>query len=120
MKAGIKIVSFREQRRKKRIHAKIIGIDKKPRLVIFRSNRFINAQLVSDESNKTILGVDEKSLKIKNTNKKTDKAKIVGQKIAEIALKKGITTVVFDRNGYKYHGRVKSLAEGAREKGLKF
>lgn len=84
--------------------------DKRIRLLVFRSNKYIYAQLIDDENNKTITGISDRQ---KN-------AFSVGEKIAEKALDLKIAKVVFDRNGYKYHGLVKSLAEGARKKGLVF
>ncbi|KKQ71947.1 MAG: 50S ribosomal protein L18, large subunit ribosomal protein L18 [Candidatus Peregrinibacteria bacterium GW2011_GWC2_39_14] len=100
-----------------RISKKIRGTEKCPRLVIFRSNKYTYAQLVDDESKKTI--VNAGNMKEKSA-KKADGAKKVGMELAKKAIEKGITECVFDRAGYKYHGRVKSMAEGAREGGLKF
>jgi large subunit ribosomal protein L18 len=92
-----------------------------PRLSVYRSNAEIYAQLVDDKGGKTILAVGsvEKSITAAKVNK-IEKAKMVGKLIAEKAVANGITAVVFDRNGFLYHGRIKSLAEGAREGGLKF
>ncbi|MCL5438402.1 MAG: 50S ribosomal protein L18 [Patescibacteria group bacterium] len=111
-----------EQKRKIRTRAKIKGISKKLRLSVFRSNRFIYAQIVDDEKKKTILGVSEKDLNRKNktTGKKIDSAKELGVILAEKAKEKKIKEVVFDRGSYAYLGRVKAFAEGAREGGLKF
>ena len=102
----------------------IKGSSKRPRLVVFRSNKNIFGQVVDDEKNKVLLGLSSlntdlnKDLaKIKG---KVDKAKLVGQKLAEKAKAKKIKTVVFDRNGYLYHGRIKAFADGAREGGLEF
>lgn len=106
------------QRRKARIRAKVKGTAERPRLVVFRSLMHVYAQLIDDESGKTLLSTSD--LKGKSKGKKTDSAKNAGMKIAELAKEKKISSVVFDRNGYKYHGRVKALAEGAREGGLKF
>lgn len=102
----------KEQRlsRRKKIRAKIFGTAKKPRLSVFRSNKYIYAQIINDEKGTTLASVSDK---LKN-------AKLVGQRLAELAVEKKISTVVFDRSGFKYHGRVKALAQGAREKGLKF
>lgn len=106
-------------RRHKRIRAKIFGTAEKPRLSVFRSSKHLYAQLVDDNKGKIIASVsDLKSGKSKKT--KTDKAKEVGKLIAKEAMEKKIEKAVFDRGGYKYHGRVKALAEGAREGGLKF
>ena len=104
--------------RHKRVRAKIIGSEAKPRLCVFRSNQHIYAQLINDASRKTILSIGDADLKLKG--KKADDSKKVGLAIAEKALAANIKEVVFDRGGYQYHGRVKALAEGAREGGLKF
>jgi large subunit ribosomal protein L18 len=108
------------ERRKRRI----FGTTEKPRLVVFRSNRNIFGHIVDDEQNKVILGLSSlnKELKsaIKDDATKTATAKEIGKKLAEIALDKNIKKIVFDRNGYLYHGRVKAFAEGVREGGLEF
>ena len=103
---------------KKRIRSRIFGTDQKPRLSVFRSNKEIYAQIIDDVKGQTLASASSKSLTDK-TNK-TEKAALVGKELAEKAIKAGIETVIFDRNGYLYHGRVKSLADGAREGGLKF
>lgn len=112
----------KDQRRiriKKRIRKKFSGTPTKPRLSVFRSNKEIYAQLIDDENNVTLAAATSyKKGFIKGT--KTEKAKEVGAQIAAKAKEVGIDTVVFDRNGYIYHGRVQALAEGARENGLKF
>lgn len=102
----------------RRIRKKIFGTAERPRLCVFRSNREIYAQLIDDEKGVTLL--QETSLKAQMAGTKVDVAKLVGQKIAEKAKSNGVESVVFDRGGYLYHGRVKSLAEGAREGGLVF
>jgi len=106
---------------KKRIRGIIKGDAQAPRLSVFRSNKQIYAQLVDDISGKTLAyaGSIEKEFAGKKIPK-IEQAKLIGKAIAERAVKAGITNVRFDRNGYLYHGRVKSLAEGAREGGLKF
>lgn len=115
----------KEQRRvriKHRIRKKIKkGSAAMPRLTVYRSNLDIYAQLVDDISGKTLLaaGSNDKGIKASKVNK-SEKAKLVGKLIAEKAVASGINAIVFDRNGYLYHGRVKQLAEGAREGGLKF
>ena len=111
----------RRERIKFKIRKTINGTATTPRLSVFRSNSGIFAQLVDDLAGKTILAVgsDDKSFKGSKINK-VDQAKAVGKLIAEKATTAGISTIVFDRNGYLYHGRIKSLAEGAREAGLKF
>ncbi len=104
-------------RRKKRIRVKISGTGQCPRLAVFRSNKNIYAQVVNDENGTILVAVDLKKIKEKNT---VIGAKAAGKKIGELCLKINIKKVVFDRGGYKYHGKVKALAEGAREAGLKF
>lgn len=96
------------------------GTAARPRLCIFRSNKHIYAQLIDDTSGKVLLGISSLSGKDLKDKKKTEAANEVGKKIAVLALEKGIEEIAFDRGGYKYHGRVKALAEGAREAGLKF
>ncbi len=103
--------------RKKRIRARIIGTADKPRLSVFRSLRFIAAQLIDDTAGKTLAAVNSKQLKQGRTVKAS---KAVGEALAKEAKTAGVTAVVFDRNGYRYHGCVKALADGAREGGLKF
>lgn len=105
-------------RRHLKIRKKITGTAERPRLVVFRSLSHIYAQLVNDAKHKVILGCSD--LKTKGKDKKTKKAKQIGIDIAKMAQEKKIVSVTFDRNGYKYHGRVKAVAEGAREGGLKF
>jgi len=101
-----------------RIRKVVTGTAVRPRLVVFRSLKGIYAQLIDDVAAKTLLS--ESSLKMEKKGKKSDFSIEVGKSIAAKALEKGIKAVVFDRNGYKYHGRVKALADGAREGGLKF
>lgn len=104
-------------RRHARIRAKLAGTAARPRLAVFRSNRFIYAQLIDDEAGKTLIGLDTRKAKGKTAR---DRAKELGLLVAEEAKKKGITTVVFDRGGFQYQGAIVSLAEGAREGGLAF
>jgi large subunit ribosomal protein L18 len=104
-------------RLKKKIRAKVNGIETRPRLSVFRSNKFIYAQIIDDTKGKTL--VESSDIKIEKGTK-TERAKIVGTEIAKKALAKKITQVVFDRNGFKYTGRVKLVADVAREGGLKF
>ncbi len=106
-------------RRKLRVRSKFHGTDKRPRLSVFRSNKFMYAQLIDDEKKHTILGVSEKDLD-KVSGSKTEKARSLGIFLAKKAINKKIKRVFFDRGSYTYHGRVKALAEGAREGGLKF
>lgn len=111
-------------RRRKHIQQKIRGSVTRPRLVVFRSSKHIYAQLVDDFNHQTITGASTlcKDIleEIKKGTSKLAKAKIVGKHIAQLAKQKNIETIVFDRAGYLYHGRVKALADGAREGGLKF
>lgn len=109
---------FRRTRIKKRIRKVVTGDATAPRLSVFRSNKEIYAQLIDDVKGVTIGSAS--SVKDDAKVNKIDQAKAVGKKIAEIAMAKGIQSVRFDRNGYLYHGRIKSLAESAREAGLKF
>jgi len=119
MKNQHKIKRIKRQRRAERTRAKIFGIAKKPRLAIFRSNKHIYAQLINDEKGATLASASD--LEIKGTNKeKKPIAQLVGQAIAKKAIVLNIKEVIFDRRGYKYHGVVKAVADGAREAGLKF
>ena len=106
---------------KYRIRRKISGVAAKPRLSVFRSNSDIYAQLIDDSSGTTIAAASSKQKDISAQKApKTDKSKMVGEAIARKAVELGISKVVFDRSGYIYHGRVKAVAEGAREAGLVF
>jgi large subunit ribosomal protein L18 len=108
------------ERRHRRVRKKIFGTAERPRLVVFRSNRGISAQLVDDLEGKTLAAATWQNLKKSFKGNKTAQAAEVGKLLAENAKKADIETVVFDRGGYLYHGRVKALAEAAREGGLKF
>jgi large subunit ribosomal protein L18 len=108
------------ERRHRRIRGKVQGTADRPRLVVHRSNRGIFAQLVDDETGRTIAGASWLALKTSFSGNKTDQAREVGKALAAAAQKAGVESVVFDRGGYLYHGRVQALAEGAREGGLKF
>lgn len=128
----------KRQRRHARVRARVSGTAEKPRLFVFRSNRHIVAQIIDDRKNKTLLAADDEGIKVgktkpieqkKEEGKKPAEKELagkqaiafeVGKKIAVKAKEMKITEVVFDRGGYLYHGRVKSLADGAREGGLKF
>ena len=110
----------RRQRIKHRIRKIVTGVESKPRLSVFRSNKEINAQLIDDLTGKTLLAVSSRDKGVTSEGTKIDVATLVGKSLAEKAVKAGIETVAFDRNGYLYHGRVKALADGAREAGLKF
>ena len=105
---------------KRSIRKKLSGTSTSPRLSVFRSNKQIYAQIIDDVAGVTLASAASiKDAKAQKVNK-TEQAKIVGTKIAEVASKAGISEVVFDRNGYLFHGRVKALANAARESGLKF
>ena len=106
-------------KRRGRVRAKVIGTAAKPRLNVFRSLRGLYVQIIDDTIGKTLVSVSDREIKIKKGTK-VDKAKAVGKLVAQKAQEKGITTVVFDRASCKYHGRVKALADAAREAGLKF
>jgi len=119
----VKGVRAARVRRHVRVRQKVSGTASRPRLSVFRSLNHIYAQVVDDDLGQTIAAASslDKDLKAKVDGKnKTEVAKLVGQLVAERATKKGITMAVFDRGGYKYHGRVKALAEAAREAGLAF
>ena len=114
----------KEQRRQRihyRIRKTVTGSAERPRLAVFRSNKEIYAQLIDDVRGVTITAASsrDKDIDASKANK-TEAAKLVGKSIAEKAIKAGVESVAFDRGGYLYHGRVKSLAEGAREAGLEF
>jgi large subunit ribosomal protein L18 len=112
------------QKIKYRIRKKVIGTAERPRFVIFRSLNNIYAQLIDDINGKTLYSVSSVSKDLKTElgakTQKTDKSKFVGKKIAQKALENNIKKVTFDRNGYLYHGRVKAIADAAREAGLEF
>jgi large subunit ribosomal protein L18 len=111
----------RRERIKLRIRKRLRGSSESPRMSVFRSNKEIYAQIVNDDDGKTIVSVSSRDKGIAGTKgNKSEVAQMVGKAIAEKAIKEGVSQVVFDRNGYLYHGRVKSLAEAAREGGLKF
>jgi large subunit ribosomal protein L18 len=112
----------RRSRIKMRIRKKICGTAEKPRLSVFRSNKQIYVQVIDDLNGVTLLSAcsAEKDIAARSGVKKTETAALVGKLLAEKCKEKGIENVVFDRSGYKYHGRVKSLADAAREGGLKF
>jgi large subunit ribosomal protein L18 len=113
-------VSQARERRHRRVRGKVSGSAERPRLVVFRSNRGIEAQLVDDLEGKTLAAASWLNLKKSFMGSKTEQAAEVGKLLAEKAKKAGLETVVFDRGGYLYHGRVKALADAAREGGLKF
>ncbi len=114
----------RREKIRKRVRSKIFGTPERPRLSVYRSLKHIYAQIIDDTRGHTLVAMSSLSKEIKdelkNAKTKTEVSKIVGLALAKKAIEKGIVRVVFDRNGYKYHGRVKALAEGAREGGLVF
>jgi len=110
----------RRQRIKRRIRKISVGTASKPRLSVFRSNKEIYAQLVDDNAGVTLVSVSSRDKEIEAKGNKIEIASLVGKSIGEKAVAAGVEIVAFDRNGYLYHGRVKSLAEAAREAGLKF
>ncbi len=110
----------RRLRIKRRIRKVVKGTTSHPRLSVFRSNKEIYAQIINDETGKTLVAASSTNKEVKAKGTKSEVAAAVGKVIAEKAVKAGIENVAFDRNGYLYHGRVKALAEGAREGGLKF
>jgi large subunit ribosomal protein L18 len=113
--------SIRRQKIRYNIRKKISGIEQKPRLSVFRSNTGIYAQLIDDVKGVTLASASTKDKGVAaQKGKKVDQSKLVGQEIAKKAVALGVKEIVFDRGGYLYHGRVKALAEGAREGGLKF
>jgi large subunit ribosomal protein L18 len=110
-------------RRKARVRRKIIGTDERPRVCVFRSNKHIYAQVISDAQGKTLAAVSTLMTELAQANgqsKGVDVAKQVGLTLAKVCKEKNIKKVIFDRNGFLFHGRVKALADGAREGGLEF
>lgn len=109
---------------KNRRKSKIVGSSERPRLVVYRSLKYIYCQIIDDDGQKTLLGASnltkELQDQLKNAKTKIEESKLVGEYLAKKAREKKIKRIVFDRNGYKYHGRVRALAEGAREGGLEF
>jgi large subunit ribosomal protein L18 len=117
----IRKYSSPKKKRKARVRAKIKGTAKRPRLSVFRSNRGTYAQLIDDGKGQTLVAASEKEIKKEASGKvKVARAGLVGELLATKAAKKKIKKAVFDRGAYRFHGRVKALAEGARKKGLSF
>ena len=106
------------EKRKLRVRGKVFGTAKRPRLSVFRSNKYITAQLIDDDKRITLVDTFKESLELHKSKTKIEAAKEVGLLLAKKAKESKISKVTFDRNGYKYHGRVKNVAEGAREGGL--
>ena len=111
---------YKRKRTKMRIRKKISGTPQKPRLSVFRSNKHIYGQLIDDANGRTLVAASSNEKDFQAEGNKTETASKVGQLIAQRAVEIGIQTIVFDRNGYIYHGRIKALADGARKNGLKF
>jgi large subunit ribosomal protein L18 len=107
----------KRKRLHKKIRTRVVGSEARPRLSVFRSNKFIYAQIIDDNTGKTLVSVSDIKAA---TGNKVDRARSMGEQIAELAKKSGITAVVFDRGGFRYTGRIAALADGAREKGLQF
>lgn len=116
--AGVKL--SRRERIKKGIRKRLSGSAERPRLSVYRSNKGIYAQIIDDNNGKTLVSASSLAKDFTASGNKVEQSKEVGKAVAEKALAAGISKVVFDRNGYLYHGRIKSLAEGAREAGLIF
>ncbi len=110
----------RRKRIHKRVRKKIRGTVTRPRLAVFRSNKSIYGQIIDDTNNRTLVAASSIERDLAKAGNKSEQAKAVGKLLGERAKDKGIEVVVFDRGGYLYHGRVKALADGARESGLKF
>ena len=106
-------------RRRRRVRARIRGSAERPRLSVYRSNRGVFAQLIDDQAGRTLAAVNWTETELRGSSP-MEQAKKVGELLAKRATDAGVSTCVFDRGGYRYHGRVKALAEGAREGGLKF
>lgn len=108
------------RRRQARVRAKVYGTSSRPRLAVFRSAKHIVAQMINDEAGRTLVAASDRDIKERPTKGKVSVAEAVGVLVATRAQRAGITTVVFDRGGYAYHGRVKAVADGARSGGLIF
>ncbi len=120
----LELKKVRRQRRKYRIRKKIVGTNDVPRLSVYRSLKHIYAQIIDDERGNTLVACStmdkEVSEAIKDRIRKVEQAKLVGKILAKRALEKGIKRIAFDRNGFLYHGRIRALADSARENGLVF
>ncbi|MBN1541212.1 50S ribosomal protein L18 [candidate division KSB1 bacterium] len=124
MSVNLNATHAARDRRRLHIRKTISGSAERPRLVVFRSNKHIYAQIIDDSKRVTLIGASSKSkglqAELESAKTKVERARLVGKHIAELAKEKNIERIVFDRAGYLYHGRVKALAEGAREGGLEF
>jgi large subunit ribosomal protein L18 len=108
------------QRRHRRVRKHLAGTQSRPRLAVYRSNRYIYAQVIDDDSGRTIAAASSQEKDLREKTLSADTATEVGKLVAERAKDAGVSAVVFDRGGYKYHGRIKALADAAREAGLEF
>lgn len=120
---NLKLKQQRRRRRKLRVRKRVFGTDERPRLTVFRSHRHISAQIINDLTGTTLVQASTLNRDLRQQVPRggnRDAAAIVGRALAERALARGIRKVVFDRNGYKYHGRIAALAEAARKAGLEF
>jgi large subunit ribosomal protein L18 len=115
---NLKTVS--RKRRQRRVRNRVRGTDARPRLCVFRSAKHIYAQVISDEAGATLVSASTMSADLRGGGKKVDAAKKVGEVVAKRCLERSISQVVLDRNGFLYHGRIKALADAARDAGLKF
>lgn len=119
----LKMKRIRQERRKKHVRKLLSGTPERPRLTVHRTVKHIYAQIIDDTVGRTVAAISTVSSELKQDLQKTGNcaaAKVVGQKLAQLALSKGIKKICFDRGAFKYHGRVKALADGAREGGLEF
>ncbi|MBI4727947.1 MAG: 50S ribosomal protein L18 [Acidobacteria bacterium] len=108
------------KRRHRRVRRRIVGTPERPRLVVFRSNKHIYAQVIDDSAGRTVVAASSSEAEARGPGRKSEVAKRVGSLLGRRATERGIASVVFDRGGYLFHGRVRALAEGARESGLTF
>jgi large subunit ribosomal protein L18 len=115
----MKTKSEQRARIRRRIRAKVAGTAERPRLSVFRSNKFIYAQVIDDQAGRTLAAASSRESDITGAAR-VERSKAVGQRLAERAKAAGVESVVFDRGGYRYHGNVRALAEGARDGGLQF
>lgn len=115
---NIKLKNLNRERRKNRNRARVFGTKEKPRLSVFRSNRYTNVQLIDDQNSKTLISASTRELPKSAKGNKTDLAYLLGQLIAEKSAKIGIKAAIFNKGPYLFHGRIKAVAEGARAKGL--
>jgi len=119
----LKIKAFKRKRRKRKIRARVSGTETRPRLSVFRSSKYIYAQVIDDKSGRTLASASDQIPQLREELKglkKSERAEKVGEFLAEKCKSAGIETVIFDRNGFLFHGRVKALADGARKGGLEF